>query len=138
MVGAGIPWLQLRGAGFFFHSFQLMIDRIHSSRVSERAMKKPKATVACPSCHGTGQKELSKELAATLARFGAKSLLTTADLAGENATINAMSNRLETLRASKLLDRRRAGRFWQYFKTETAGGKHIPADPVEPTKKKAA
>jgi len=74
--------------------------------------------IKCPTCAGEGTVQLNAELAETLAIFKRSDRLTSQDVKSNvksDVTQNAITNRLEKLRAQGLLERVRVGKWFQYF-----------------------
>lgn len=77
-------------------------------------MKPP--LIECDTCHGTGRAPLSELLTETLWLLG-HTKCTAADLTPKHLTVNAINNRLESLRALGFVQRQRRGKFWVYSAT---------------------
>lgn len=80
-------------------------------------MSDMKPTMQCPTCEGTGRAPLPEALQETLNVMPKKGTFTAADLQSKipsTVTVNAMNNRLESLRDLGMVKRERNGKFWNY------------------------
>lgn len=89
-------------------------------------MKTP--TIKCPECAGSGTVKLPELLAETLASLG-KRKFTAAEISGDfpTITVNAINNRLESLRRLGFVQRERRGKFWLYSRVPAAKADPAPA-----------
>lgn len=81
-------------------------------------MTKPRPTIECPKCDGTGTIKLSGALLVTMSDLQRSSPSSAPDLwrksSERNITSTAFNNRLERLRKLGLVRRRQNGKAWIY------------------------